>query len=45
MEVTVAVKDKLPMSVLLGTDTPLLSKLLSGSYKTPDQCIKLIVLW
>ena len=30
MEVTVAVADKLPMSVLLGTDTPLLSKLLSG---------------
>ena len=45
MEVTVAVADKLPMSVLLGTDTPLLSKLLSGSYKRPDQCIKLIVLW
>ena len=33
MEVTVAVADKLPMSVLLGTDIPLLSKLLSGSYK------------
>ena len=45
MEVTVAVADKLPMSVLLGTDTPLFSKLLSGSYKRPDQCIKLIVLW
>ena len=30
MEVTVAVADRLPMSVLLGTDTPLLSKLLSG---------------
>ena len=30
MEATVAVADKLPMSVLLGTDTPLLSKLLSG---------------
>ena len=29
MEVTVAVADKLPMSVLLGTDIPLLSKLLS----------------
>ena len=30
MEVTVAIADKLPMIVLLGTDTPLLSKLLSG---------------
>ena len=30
MDVTVAVADWLPMSVLLGTDTPLLSKLLSG---------------
>ena len=29
MKVTVAVADKLPMSVLLGTDIPLLSKLLS----------------
>ena len=30
MEVTVAVADKQPMSVLMGTDIPLLSKLLSG---------------
>ena len=44
MEVTVAVADKLLMSVLLGTGIPLLSKLLSGSYKRPDHCIKLIML-
>ena len=46
MEVTVAVADKLPMSVLLGTDIPLLSKLQKEreSYKRSDQCIKLIVL-
>ena len=30
MEVTVAVADKQPISVLMGTDIPLLSKLLSG---------------
>ena len=45
MAVTVAVADRLPVSVLLGTDTPLLLKLLSGNYKRPDQYTKWIMLW